>query len=118
MWDFWSLSPESLHQVTILFWDRSRSIGVRHINGYGSHTYSMINAKNERFWVKCHLKTPQGRKCWTNADGAEVVGWTRKSSQEDLRRPQPRQKLDTNVFTPRFFTSGCASGWKQEARSP
>ena len=50
-WDFWSLSPESLHQVTILFSDRGLPIGVRHINGYGSHTYSMINAANERFWV-------------------------------------------------------------------
>ncbi len=54
MWDFWSLSPESLHQVTILMSDRGLPIGVRHINGYGSHTYSSINAQNERFWVKFH----------------------------------------------------------------
>jgi len=84
MWDFWSLSPESLHQVTILFSDRGLPIGVRHINGYGSHTYSFINAKNERFWVKFHFKTLQGHKHWTNAEAAQVVGRTRESTQEDL----------------------------------
>ena len=57
MWDFWSLSPESLHQVTILMSDRRLPIGVRHINGYVSHTYSFINAQNERFWVKFHYDT-------------------------------------------------------------
>jgi catalase len=84
MWDFWSLSPESLHQVTTLFSDRGLPIGVRHINGYGSHTYSFINAQNERFWVKFHFKTKQGHKHWTNAEAAEVVGRTRESTQEDL----------------------------------
>ncbi|HEA65315.1 hypothetical protein LCGC14_1536060 [marine sediment metagenome] len=84
MWDFWSLSPESLHQVTILMSDRGLPIGVRHINGYGSHTYSFINANNERFWVKFHFKTMQGHKHWTNAEAAEVVGKTRESTQEDL----------------------------------
>lgn len=83
-WDFWSLSPESLHQVTILFSDRGLPIGVRHINGYGSHTYSFINARHERFWVKFHFKTMQGHKYWTNAEAAEVVGRTRESTQEDL----------------------------------
>ncbi len=83
-WDFWSLSPESLHQVTILFSDRGLPIGVRHINGYGSHTYSFINKQNDRFWVKFHFKTMQGHKHWTNADAAEVVGRTRESTQEDL----------------------------------
>ena len=83
-WDFWSLSPESLHQVTILMSDRGLPIGVRHINGYGSHTYSFINAKNQRCWVKFHFKTLQGHKHWTNAEAAEVVGRTRESTQEDL----------------------------------
>jgi catalase len=55
MWDFWSLSPESLHQVTILFSDRGLPTSYRHVNGYGSHTYSFINAQNERFWVKFHF---------------------------------------------------------------
>ena len=68
-----SLSPESLHQVTILMSDRGLPIGVRHINGYGSHTYSFINAKNERFWVKFHFKTLQGHKHWTNAEAMQGV---------------------------------------------
>lgn len=84
MWDFWSLSPESLHQVTILFSDRGLPTDVRHINGYGSHTFSFINAANERFWVKFHFKTQQGHRHWTNAEAAEVIGRTRESTQEDL----------------------------------
>ncbi|QKJ66246.1 catalase [Deefgea piscis] len=84
MWDYWSLSPESLHQVTILFSDRGLPTDVRHMNGYGSHTFSFINAKNERFWVKFHFKTQQGHRHWTNAEAAAVVGQTRESTQEDL----------------------------------
>jgi len=84
MWDFWSLSPESLHQVTVLFSDRGLPTSVRHMNGYGSHTYSFINAAGERFWVKFHFKTLQGHRHWTNDEAAEVVGRTRESTQEDL----------------------------------
>ena len=83
-WDFWSLSPESLHQVTILFSDRGLPRSYRHVNGYGSHTYSFLNAKNERFWVKFHFKTMQGIECMTNEEGAEVVAADRESSQRDL----------------------------------
>ena len=74
MWDFWSLSPESLHQVTILFSDRGLPPSPRFMNGYGSHTYSFINAAQERFWVKFHFKTHQGHKFLTNSEAAEVVG--------------------------------------------
>ena len=70
MWDFWSLSPESLHQVTILMSDRGLPTSVRHINGYGSHTYSLINAAGERVWVKFHFKTAQGHQYWTNAEAS------------------------------------------------
>lgn len=84
MWDFWSLSPESLHQVTILMSDRGLPTDVRHINGYGSHTYSFINAENERFWVKFHFKTLQGHRHWTNAEAEQIVGKTRESTQADL----------------------------------
>jgi len=84
MWDFWSLSPESLHQVTILMSDRGLPRGFRHVNGYGSHTYSFINAKNERFWVKFHFKTLQGHKFWTNEEAERVVAKDRESSQRDL----------------------------------
>ncbi|MEO7478399.1 MAG: catalase, partial [Lysobacteraceae bacterium] len=81
MWDFWSLSPESLHQVTILMSDRGLPTDVRHINGYGSHTYSLINAANERVWVKFHFKTMQGHRHWTNAEATDVIGRTRESTQ-------------------------------------
>jgi catalase len=84
MWDFWSLSPESLHQVTILFSDRGLPTDVRHINGYGSHTYSLISADGKRHWVKFHFKTMQGHRYWTNEEATEVVGRTRESTQEDL----------------------------------
>lgn len=84
MWDFWSLSPESLHQVTILFSDRGLPVGVRNMNGYGSHTYSFINAAGERFWVKFHFKTLQGHRHWTNGEATQVVGRSRETTQEDL----------------------------------
>ncbi len=103
MWDFWSLSPESLHQVTILFSDRGLPVGVRNMNGYGSHTYSFINAENERFWVKFHFKTVQGHKHWTNAEAADVVGQSRESTQEDLfgaiaRGDFPKWKMQVQVM--------------------
>lgn len=83
MWDFCSLSPESLHQVTILISDRGLSTDVRHINEYGSHTNSLINAANERVWVKFHFKTQQGHRHWTSAQAAEVIGRTRESTLEN-----------------------------------
>jgi catalase len=84
MWDFWSLSPESLHQVTILFSDRGLPRGYRHVNGYGSHTYSFINGDGRRFWVKFHFKTQQGIQCMTNREAEAIVAKDRESSQRDL----------------------------------
>lgn len=84
MWDFWSLSPESLHQLTILFSDRGCPKTPMNMNGYGSHTFSFINAKNERFWVKFHFKTRQGHDYYTNAQSEEKIGKTREGYQEAL----------------------------------
>jgi catalase len=84
MWDFWSLSPESLHQVTILMSDRGLPRSPRFMNGYGSHTYSFWNEKGERYWVKFHFKTQQGHEFLTNAEAKEVIGKSRESYQEDL----------------------------------
>ena len=84
MWDFWSLSPESLHQVTMLFSDRGIPKSYRHMNGYGSHTYSFINAAKQRFWVKFHLKTLQGIEFLTDEQAAAVIGGDRESHQADL----------------------------------
>jgi len=83
-WDFWSLSPESLHQVTILFSDRGIPASLRNMNGYGSHTYSLINDKGERVWCKFHFKTEQGIETWDDDHAAEVIGADRESHQRDL----------------------------------
>lgn len=84
MWDFWSLSPESLHQVTILMSDRGIPQAPMYMNGYGSHTFSFINKDNERFWVKFHFKTAQGHKFYTNEESEKLIGKTRESYQEEL----------------------------------
>ena len=84
MWNFWSLSPESLHQVTILMSDRGLPTAPIYMNGYGSHTFSFWNDNGERFWVKFHFKTQQGHKHFTNAEAAQVIGASRESYQEQL----------------------------------
>jgi len=83
-WDFWSLSPESLHQVTILFSDRGIPATYRHMHGFSSHTYSLWNNNGERFWVKWHLKTRQGIKCLTNAEAARIAGEDLDYHRRDL----------------------------------
>jgi len=83
-WDFWTLLPEALHQITITMSERGIPLSYRHMNGYGSHTYSMINANNERFWVKFHFKTQQGIKCLTDQEAETLIGKDRESHQRDL----------------------------------
>ncbi len=83
-WDYWTSLPEALHQITITMSDRGIPSTYRHMNGYGSHTYSMINAKGERFWVKFHLKTQQGIKNLTDAEAEALIGKDRESHQRDL----------------------------------
>ncbi|MCQ8278504.1 catalase [Acetobacteraceae bacterium KSS8] len=84
MWDYWSLSPESLHQVAILMSDRGLPQGYRFMNGYGSHTFSFWNDAGERFWVKFHFKSMQGHRHWTNAEANAVIAEDRESAQRDL----------------------------------
>jgi catalase len=84
MWDFWSLSPESLHQVTILFSDRGTPDGYRHMDGFSSHTYSLINDKNELVYVKWHFKTKQGIKNFHREDADAMRGIDPDYSQRDL----------------------------------
>lgn len=83
-WDFWSLNPESLHQVLILMSDRGIPYTYRNMNGYGSHTFSMINKEGELVWVKFHFKTDQGIKCFTNDAAAEMAGKDPNWCQRDL----------------------------------
>ncbi len=103
MWDYWSLSPEALHQVTILMSDRGLPISPMHMNGYGSHTYSLWNRSGERFWVKFHFKTQQGHEFYTNSEAAEVVGRTREGYQEALfgaieRKEYPKWRFCIQVM--------------------
>ncbi len=84
MWDFWSLSPESLHQVTILFSDRGTPDGYRFMDGFGSHTYSLINANNERVWVKFHFKTKQGIRNLSSAAAELLAGQNADYATQDL----------------------------------
>lgn len=84
MFDFWAGVPESVHQVTILMSDRGIPKNPAHMNGYGSHTFSMWNSDGARFWVKFHFITQQGHKTLTDAEAIEIIGNTRESYQEDL----------------------------------
>ncbi len=84
MWDFWSLSPESLHQVTILFSDRGTPRSHRHMHGFGSHSYSLINQAGERVWVKFHFKTLQGIECFTREQAIEMAGVDPDHATRDL----------------------------------
>jgi catalase len=73
-WDFWTLSPETAHQVAWLFGDRGIPRTWRHMNGYGSHTYSWINAAGETFWVRYHFISDQGIQCLTQAEADDIAG--------------------------------------------
>ena len=83
-WDFWTLSPESAHQVTWLMGDRGIPKTWRHMNGYSSHTYMWINAKDEKFWVKYHFKTDQGIECMTQDEADSMAGKDGDYHRRDL----------------------------------
>ena len=83
-WDFWTSLPEAFHQVTIVMSDRGIPASFRNMHGFGSHTFSLFNDKNERYWVKFHLKTQQGIKNLTNEEAQEIVSKDRESNQRDL----------------------------------
>ncbi|MBU0384235.1 catalase, partial [Acinetobacter baumannii] len=102
-WDFWTLLPEALHQVTIVMSDRGIPASYRHMHGFSSHTYSFINSANERFWVKFHFRTQQGIKNLTDAEAGELVGHDRESHQRDLfdaieRKEFPKWTLYVQVM--------------------
>src|SRR6201998_893114 len=72
-WDFWTLLPEAIHPVTIVMSDRGIPKSFRYMHGFGSHTFSMINAENKRTWVKFHFRTQQGIENLTDAAGARTI---------------------------------------------
>lgn len=105
-WDFWSLSPEALHQVTILFSDRGIPDGYRHMNGYSSHTFSLINRGGERFWVKWHFKTMQGIRNLAPAVAARLAGEDADYATRDLYAAiadghGPRWRVCVQIMTER-----------------
>ncbi|MDE2380996.1 catalase [Thermomonas sp.] len=83
-WDWWTLLPEALHQITIVMSDRGIPASYRHMHGFGSHTYSFWNAAGERFWVKFHFRTRQGIRNLSDAEAAALIGNDRESHQRDL----------------------------------
>ena len=85
-WDFWSLSPESLHQVTWLFGDRGIPATYRHMDGFSSHTFSLWNAAGERFWIKWHFKTVQGIRCLSQSEASRIAGEDLDFHRRDLHQ--------------------------------
>lgn len=103
-WDFWTSLPEALHQITIVMSDRGIPKSYRHMHGFGSHTFSMINENNERHWVKFHFRSQQGIENLTDAEAEALVGKDRESSQRDLYEAiengnLPKWKMYIQVMT-------------------
>lgn len=103
VWDFWSRAPESLHQVTILFSSRGTPDGYRHMDGFGSHTYSLINEEGRRVWVKWHFKTLQGIKNLSAAEAVRLAGLDPDYAQRDLfnaiaKGDYPRWSVEIQVM--------------------
>lgn len=102
-WDFWSLLPEALHQVTIVMSDRGIPRSYRHMHGFGSHTFSFVDAQNQRTWVKFHLRTQQGIANLPDAEAENLVGKDRETHGRDLfesieRGEFPRWTLHVQVM--------------------
>jgi catalase len=104
MWDFWSLNPESLHQVLILMSDRGTPYSYRHMNGYGSHTFSFINKNDERFWVKFHFKTDQKIKNFTDSEAGRMKGLDADWAQRDLVEAIDRKEFPTWTLKVQIMT--------------
>jgi catalase len=104
-WDFLSLTPESIHQVTILFSDRGTPKTYRHMNGYSSHTFKWYNAKGEYFWVKYHFKTEQGIQNFNRQEAEVMKGKDPDHATRDLfdsikRKEYPAWRLEMQIMTP------------------
>jgi catalase len=104
-WDFLSLTPESIHQVTILFSDRGTPRSFRHMNGYSSHTYMWYNAKGDYVWVQLHFKTEQGIQNFTREEAERTRGTdpdctTRDLSEAIARGEYPSWRLEVQIMTP------------------
>jgi len=106
MWDFWSLSPECLHQVTTLFSDRGTPLGFRYMHGFGSHTFSFVNAAGERHWVKFHFKSMQGIRNLSAQEAQRLAGAEPDFATRDLfqaieRGENPRWRVCVQLMPER-----------------
>jgi catalase len=104
-WDFLSLTPESIHQVTILFSDRGTPKGYRHMNGYGGHSFKLWNDKGQYVWAKFHLKTAQGIQNLTRQEAARLAGENPDYATDDLfqaieRSEYPTWNVQVQIMTP------------------
>jgi len=104
MWDFYSLNPETLHQVLILMSDRGTPFSYRNMDGFGSHTFSLIDKNNNRVWVKFHFKTVQGIKNFTEKEANEMKGIDLDQAQRDMvdaiaRKDFPKWAMKIQVMT-------------------
>ncbi|VXB10898.1 catalase [Massilia sp. 9I] len=113
MFDFWSKAPESLHQVTILFSDRGTPDGYRHMDGFGSHTYSLINELGERVYVKWHFKTRQGIKNLSAAEATRIAGTDPDHAQRDLFEAIARQDFPQWDVKVQVATEQQLADWEQ-----
>ena len=114
MWDFFSRSPESLHQVTILFSDRGTPKSHRHMHGFSSHTFSLINAAGARFWVKFHCLTRQGIENNTSAEAIRLAGADPDHATADLfdaiaRGDHPKWRVCVQIMPEADAATGSAS---------
>ena len=104
MWDFFSLNPESLHQVIILMSDRGTPFSYRHMHGFGSHTFSLYDSNNQRVWVKFHFVSLQGVKNFTAKEADEMKGLDLDQAQRDMveaigKKDFPKWALKIQVMT-------------------
>jgi catalase len=125
VWDFWSLCPESLHQVLFVMSDRGTPYGYRHMHGYGSHTFSLINKEGEKVWVKFHMRCEQGIKNFSSEDAAQMKSVDADFAQRDLlesidKGDFPRWKMCIQVMTEqqakthRFNPFDVSKTWSQK----
>jgi catalase len=113
VWDFWSLNPESLHQVMILFTDRGTPFSYRHMHGFGSHTFSFINSRNERTWVKFHFQSLQGIKNFSEAEAAEMKGKDPDHAQRDLVEAIGRGEFPKWTFSIQLMSEAQAEHYRE-----
>ena len=113
MWDFWSNAPESLHQVTMLFSDRGTPDGYRHMDGFGSHTFSLIDAAGERVWAKWHFKTKQGIKNLSAEEAGRLAGADPDYAQRDLFNAIAKGNFPKWEVSVQVMTAEQAVAWEQ-----